>query len=774
MKKRFQKFICAILLSCSFCLTGCISASDPSAFPAPSGDLTSTAENANDIMKTANNITYYYEDLITLQSEAGLDAIDRENMVVSCFSDAYLFIDPGHNHQYTDHFNQNNYEFYKLVDRQLDVLAQTLTEMIDRFYITEHTPLENQELNNVLLAQRATIKGEDLIINYKGDYITNTPFEENAGSLFQVDDINVVGIPEGSTISSDTLDLTNVVTLGAMADVVTNTQAINSVDAFKVDSVTANAIDGSGLTTEVELNSNFINLSKALFGGKKLGAITIEVTPEGEGATPVEYVYAGFADELNGDSDSETQWSFMETYGLSSNTEIAELKKSLKQELKYRIASALSGISATEGTYAENKSKYEEMLFAIDHIGFTEQDKENVKTKILDEVIGSKLIAKDDTYELAINEYFSYPEESLNISASTQNIDLIKNLFFVEVDPATQEQTPYFQEFQNYKAYKTVIGGLVEQALTLTGTYFRSDTEINETLFPSFPRVQLIVIDARLLMDAVGYEEENGESDDHEDIEADDIPTETEGMELTEKLSQFVNLKAIMFLPKNLIGERTMAVKENDEWLEDENHEQVYKTFIVEGFLLSNIDVVFLSGGSDTAVVQGNYTLKTKNKEIKSQSDAFGVGYEKPDPTVEETYSSTDMIDIEKQKIIESEEDVLKDYRIFGYNGLVIDETGIVVQQIAGEEGAEPTLLPVSISTKGQMGLYNTFTFGTDMYKYLSIDSVVGTGAGYSLNISNFAGENYVLADFSVLEVNGNQESRKVDLNILYLSCETT
>jgi hypothetical protein len=126
-------------------------------------------------------------------------------------------------------------------------------------------------------------------------------------------------------------------------------------------------------------------------------------------------------------------------------------------------------------------------------------------------------------------------------------------------------------------------------------------------------------MDSRLLMDAVGSEEaEEEEEETDEEINVEDIPTDTESLELTEKLSQFVNLKSVMFLPKSVVGERTMAQKNGEEWVTDSDGNQVMDTFNVEGFVLTDIDVVLMAEDGKTAIVQGNYKLKTKNKHYDS------------------------------------------------------------------------------------------------------------------------------------------------------------
>ena len=758
MKKRFLKIICSVMLLCSFFLTGCMGG-DASSIEAPSDDLTSTVNDADNIMKTANNLTYYYDNLVDLQKEAGLDAVDR-NSLVSLFSDAYLFIDPGAEHEYADHYTKTSYPFYQLVDRQVDTMAQILSKMILSVYGTvNHTSIDGTSID---------FKGATTGIVNPNDAMLTRVFAVSSLDTIGIKSIDLDGDGVNDILGTDdigtTLNLNNIATLGALANVVTNSTATSNVDTYKVVTVTVYDTTDSSKTADVEINANLLNFSKAIFGGRVVKAQTYS-QPEIAGVSEaVTGIYADFDDtELN--TGDRFVWNFVNNYGASSSGTDAEIDAALYadmySEMKYRIATALAGV---EDGSEYNQTKYVDLLKQIDHLGITSQDQANIATQILKYTIGEKVVNNDNSYVQKINEYFGYLDDSLVIPDT--NISDIQNLFNIDsTDLDAGGNYIHDEEFQNYKAYDKVIGALVRQSVTAVANYIEGeDPVVGETIFPSFPRLQLVIIDARSLMDAVGYEEENGDSSDYEEIDPDDIPTDTEGVEFAEKLSQLVNLKAIMFLPKQVVGERTMAVKDGDTWVVDEDDEQVYETFIVEGFMLTDVDVVLMAGDSNKAVVQGNYTVKTKNTQFNVQSEAFEVGYEKPDPTVEETYSSTAMIDIDKQELIQKKEDEIGGYRIFGYNGLSISEEGII---------SNGTGLPIEIASQGTMGDYKTYTFGTSMYKYFGAGSVVGEGAGYSLDINNFAGENYVLVDFSVLEVNGDTSNRKVDLNILYLSCET-
>jgi len=700
MKKRILRSLSLILLSCCFLLTGCLggSFSGDSEMTPPSDDIMNTVNGAEDTLKTANNVTYYYDNLIDLNKDKGLDASDR-NCLDNCFGDAYMFIDPGSNHIYNDHFTNTNHEFYKLVDRQISFLAKSLNEMIGIIYIEQpDTPMTH-------LTQESS--------DYVGQYITSAPtITVNVVQIMSQGfvDFNLDGILNNA--SEVMLEDSQFEVISTIAGVAETTIADEVKTRFMVDNIYV----GEG---EVPINSYIFDFEGAIYGGKLFDQIILE-----DGNSIFDFYdddYEGCADNYN----DANKWKESD-------------KDKLEEKLKEVIATAVSGMST--GSY-DNKIK------SIDHLGFTDKDKVNIINEIYNNIIGKSNVEDDNSY---VDELIRYFENYESLTDDEKKLKLKEN--FLNGSNATTG-------INNYKAYSIIIPELVKQATSATCTYTGILGEVTETLFPQFPRLQLIVVDSRTLMNAVGMEE----SEEDEEIDVEDLPTDTESLELTEKLSQFVNLKSIMFLPKNVVGERTMAKKENDEWVVDKDGEQVMETFIVEGFVLTDVDIVLMSADNKTSIITGAYTLNTETKQITNNSDPITAFGEKPDPTNEDTYNSTSMIDIEKQELVSEKEEVVKDYRIKGYNGCTINSEGQVIKN----DGTQ-----VGFATKETMGGYNTFTFSTNMHNYFRADSAMSE-YGYSLNLQNFAGNNYVLVDFGVEEVDGDKNNRNIGLNILYLSCET-
>ena len=104
-----------------------------------------------------------------------------------------------------------------------------------------------------------------------------------------------------------------------------------------------------------------------------------------------------------------------------------------------------------------------------------------------------------------------------------------------------------------------------------------------------------------------------------------------------------------------------------------------------------------------------------------------------------------------------------------GYNGVSLDKTGAFK---LGEQ--------VVSNGKGEVsanGKYITYQLNTNLYKYIGVSDINGsegtTLPGYLLDLANYAGDNYVQADFSVLSVNDDDFNRNVNFNLLYLMAYT-
>jgi hypothetical protein len=227
-----------------------------------------------------------------------------------------------------------------------------------------------------------------------------------------------------------------------------------------------------------------------------------------------------------------------------------------------------------------------------------------------------------------------------------------------------------------------------------------------------------------------------------------------------------------------------MAIKENGEWVKDEDGHVKLKTFTVDGFILTGSDLVMISEEDKMANYKIDYQIHTETKDIRVTSDISEVGYVKPDPSEEATYNSTTTLDIDKQEIIEKEESEIEEYRIQGYDGysiVVEDIGGLVANQkvdaiLVNQEEEQQSMTGLKMTLQ-ENGTY-LIDISTEMYKYIGIYDVNGdagtTFAGYLIDASNLAGNNYLVTNFSILSVNEDDQDRDCNLNILYYYMDCT
>lgn len=745
MKKRFLRIMCVLLLCCSFGLTGCLGASDGSNsdITPPSGDLTGIVENAEDITATKDNVTYYYESLESLAADAGKDPNDRNNLRHT-FGDAYVFVDPGSDYEITDHYTGMTYQFYKLVGRQIQLMADILYTAINRIYIDGTIP-DGTTLPD---GETLTHSAKQYVFGSDDDLLYNTiKLEHKSNSLSVLD----VEPPEDI---GENIDLNHPYTFSVFAGLDSNSEwktTINETFAntLEEDNVSTPKDD----TLPLEINTHIFNLAYAILGGYQINDQNYILLNDG-----TRKYYAEFYNDptleshFNFDEFSENRWKTVGAGTSWDSNIITSVQNSLKENLKMCIASALSGVE-TNGIY--NEKEYGEMLKRIDHLGFTATDKENVKTQILDNIIGTKVVKKDDSY---LNDIRSYVEfEILNQTKIVINQAAFNELFY----QGGATITPF--EWQNYKGYRVVIDAIVEQAMTIN-----KDNNITglleETLLPDLPRVEIVKMDSWNLMDDPNTGEEEEEVDD-EEIDPDDIPTDVESIEFKEKFGKFYKIVGILFMPKQVYGERTMAIKENDQWVRDDDGNPKLKTFTVEGFVLTGSDLVMLSEEDKMVTYQTNFNVHTATKDMNISGDVSTAGYVKPDPSEQATYYTSSTLDIDKQEIIQKEESEIGEYRIQGYNGLAITDEARVVNSKSEDQLVE------GLIAKTENGI-TTITMNTIMYQYIGAGDVNGdagtTHAGCVLDLSNFAGDNYVVVNFPILAVNDDTEDRDANMNILY------
>ena len=758
MKKRLFRLICALILCCSFGLGGCLGSMSGGAggggIEPPSDDLLNSSNNAENIIATKDNVTYYYESLEDLNADIGKEATDRNNLKHT-FGDAYVFVDPGPDYEILDHYTDTYAPYFQLVGRQVELLTDILYTAINRIYLDGTIKRDSWE-NNV-----TGNEGKRYAFGY---YTTDHPDASDGEDIYNFGD--------GQSITSETLqildveppedameymDLSNPYSFSVFAGLDTqDAWQVSINEHFGASHLLEDDPETPGNDAEpIVINSYIFNLQYAVLGGLKFDTGNYIKIQDGTSKYYANFYNEVKEDNLNFEDGDDYKWKIVGT-AYEENI-IESTKKSLKESLRMCIASALSGIE-TNGSW--NVDEFINMVKTIDHLGFTETDKLNIKNSILDNIIGSKVIKKDE------NNFKALKSSGLfSISSQTKVVadkSAFSTLFYDSGAPLDS------YDWQNYKGYNVVIDAIVEQAMnvvSMEGTEVGEGVEdTNETLFPGFPRAQIIKMDSWDLMDKQAEEGDDNISED-EEIDPDDIPTDAESIKFEEKFDKFYRIIGILLMPKKVYGERTMAVKEDDQWVKDSEGNVKTTTFNVEGFILTGSDLVVLSEEDKMTSYQLNYEIHTPNKHINVESSVAEAGFVKPEPTEEAVYNSTETLDIDKQEIIEKTEDEIEEYRLLGYDGLRITDEA----RLLDFEDNDKMIEGLEIEKKGK---HSYIKMTTELYHYIGVGDVNGdngtTFAGYVLDLSKFAGNSYVVTNFPILAVNGNEEDRDAKMNILY------
>lgn len=739
MKKKILKSTCALLLCCCVLLTGCIGKTggdnNGGEFP---DNVNDAINNSDSIMMTQNNVTYYYDSLEALNADVGKDASER-NTLKHAFGDAYVFVDPGPNCKIYDNYTSGSPEktFSDLVKRQIELLTDGLYKAIDRIYIKGY-----DGGNNLISYEYDGLESESLSVLPTELDVSDKYGDEIDGKM-DLTHPYTYAILSGMVLQGEgEIDAPT----GWFADI-----DENDVSGYLESDGTSEPTQATGI---IKVSSFPFKFDYAILGGYEISEIGVK-TADGKQIVNVsgdKIIYYDFSSENFCDDDYK--WIIANEWNEKGSINESEIKAAIKM----CIASALSGISI-EGLTITNESTnsvlYTQMCDAIDHLGFTTTDKLNIKNNILKYIIGEKVVKKDNEAVVGIVSYFSKDDKNYIKMDSTK----VESLF---------KENP--QNWQYYKGYDVVIGAIIEQAMNAV----LSSEELSEisgiTLFPGIPRAQILIMDSWKLMDS----QDEDSYDESED--SDVLDTDVDSMQFEEKFGENYKIIGILLMPKKLYGERTMAIKENGEWVTDSDGNAELKTFTVEGFMMSACDLVLLSEEDKTVTYQPKYEINANGNTIKVSGDVSDAGYEKPEPTEEASYNTTSTIDIDKQKLIECEESEVGGYRIKGYDGLTIATNGYLWGDDLKKENEEFAGVDIGLGVKEKDDI-KTITLSTLIYQYIGVGDINGddgtTFAGYVLDLTNFAGDNYVLANFSILSVNDNDQDRDAKFNILYFYLDT-
>lgn len=727
MKKRFFKTLIVVLMLCCFCLTGCVPMGEPTEVD-PS--IMNTAENADEIMKIKDNLTVYKDSNGNNNDGKGADL----------FGDVLVFIDPGANGKFLDHLDGDKETTFKaLAKREIDNLAQFVSSALYMFYGDNKYEVGNLEFK--VSSEKISI-AETTLKSYSSDWVASELDASSYETFLATNDINTL--------------------LG---------QALPQV------------------TYGNESKENYFQLRGGIFGGYRLVSETIEV---GEGENKTKKTYYTFANNTSSTVNRYvgSEWTVASNLGTGDDAD--EKINNMSKYISLSIASAVAGVSIPNGYLDMSEQMlnvcYEEVLEEVDHLGFTDTDIDNSIQAIFDYVIGENVMLQDDKYKP------SSSGEGLIISEDDLG------------EASSKEDSKRY-----YKGYKLVVREVFTRLASATHQVDEggsvSTAKTTEQVFFKFPRINIMSVDINYILD---NEEIEGTGDEIGDTgyEIPDIdPSEFENMPttLTEKFAEPVKLVGFLIMPNDLTGDRTMARKENGEWIYTDNTQQevAKKTFEVDGFLITSAEIALITETGKIAVVEATTKLVNTRvndegvsveRVIERKTSQMDVYDEKPEAG-DDNFSYSVEYFSDAMALLKSEEkdlittttgvtDTLESFRVGGYNGINLEvnkDNGEGTFYQFDEENNVWIEVASAKGTKRDNGKYVTLALSTRLHKYISISDINGEAvdesmktnfAGYNLDLSNYAGNNYLQIDISIISVDDNEEDRDVKLNVLSLKID--
>ncbi len=443
-------------------------------------------------------------------------------------------------------------------------------------------------------------------------------------------------------------------------------------------SAAGNLIDANNINTWSYINSfitgtgdivpNAFKTQNAILGGNKF------VITESQGEAT-----GGFSTEVN----TERKWLVNAT-NIKASLELAMLK-------------AVSGIN-------DNKQN---CINAIDHLGFTENDINNIIKAIYKDVIGENNIAEDE-----INK-----QNLISTIANIGGTDLIIPDNYMAVVEDRQETSANEQEVwrtsHEYKAYTLLVTSIIESAIA------NGQVSVSTNVYSDLPRANVLFMDIYTLQ---GTSKEEVEDAENGDIDY-DYETDAEVPPL-EKYLDDLRIISIILIPNQVTSSPNMFV--NGELVADESIK-------LDGFILGSID--FALSGEDgynstlyadiEIMAKGNKITQSGEENFKSDNVEL-YGSKIPENDDESNYNV--YIDLLPEEYTKTNGEISKESMLIGgYNGNKIEDYGFSYQNL-------------KTANNGDYKLY-TLTTGSDFMGY--------DNSGLTFN----GGTNYVKVDFIFTEI---------------------
>lgn len=504
----------------------------------------------------------------------------------------------------------------------------------------------------------------------------------------------------------------------------------NSNTTLKNYSYISNFIEASGSNIYLSSLKEQFNLNNAIFGGQT-------------------YNY----------NNQSGNYEFVE------NSYVAQARWLINENFSENVVNKIKLILLNTVAKLENNTSEEAALNVINHLGFTQLEKQQIVTEVLNKVIGENAISYDlqtkqalvSTINYTYQKYSSFNKESSNLMLTAQNIQNKLNsldlyyAYWTSAGALASEIKTFGNEILNdsstpeneqsnwiraheYKGYEFVVPSIINSAFEdgemynmFNNTIIDSNTDgkSDVNLYSLLPRAQVLYMDIYTLQGTSKEEVENSEDGD---VEYDEDATYVQ----LKKYLPDLNIISIVLLPNSVTGHPNVMV--DGEFVPDES-------VMVNGFLLGSIDFAVSGESGYNSTMYADFEIKAKGNFIKKyedqnfRSDVFEVyGDAIPENDTQSAFNVyTDLLPLQDLKDGKSKDDFL----IGGYDGKKVEDYDL-------------SYVNLTTSNGGEYKLYNLKT-GLDFLSF-NDDGLVFDG-----------GNNYIKVNFIFAEIFNANDTNKTN-----------
>ncbi len=286
------------------------------------------------------------------------------------------------------------------------------------------------------------------------------------------------------------------------------------------------------------------------------------------------------------DDSTNTQGKFNENINTAGkwNSSATDLQNKVKIAL-------LKGVSQLESDTTGEESKK-----VIDHLGFTENDVQNMITSVLNNVIGEDIVDTDNEAKTHLKNMVG---DSYVITADFMTVKEDNGT------TADYDEKEAWQKAHEYKAYTDIVTSVIQSAI--------QDGQISESVnyYSTLPRVNVLSMDIYTLQGTTEEEvkdaedeAENPENSDYEYEEGEEVPPLT-------KYLEDMNIVSIILIPNAVTCSPNKM--ENGELKAD-------TSVVYDGFILGSIDLAYSGEAGFNSTIITEVEIMAKGKQLLNDS----------------------------------------------------------------------------------------------------------------------------------------------------------